>query len=174
MERVYIAVGSNKGDRAGNIIGALKHIEKYVVITKISPFLSNLPQEGADGGFFMNGVIAGKTGLSPEKLFRILQDVEKKSGRVFPHGRGDEREIDLDIIFYGGRIIKTKEIRVPHPRYRGRYFVVRPLYDIAPDLMDPETKQTVSIIYAELQKKCAPVPPLKRGGRGDLEGGETK
>jgi len=101
----------------------------------------------------MNGVIEGKTGRSPEKLFRMLQDIEKKYGRIFPHARGDEREIDLDIIFYGGRVIKTKEIRVPHPRYRKRYFVVRPLYNIAPDLRDPETKQTNSSIYEGLQEK---------------------
>lgn len=153
MERVYIAVGSNKGDRAGNIISALKHIEKHILIRKTSPFLHNRPQEGAGGGFFMNGVIEGKTGLPPENLFHMLQDIEKKSGRIFPHARGDEREIDLDIIFYGGRVIKTKEIRVPHPRYRKRYFVVRPLYDIAPDLKDPETKQTISSIYEGLQEK---------------------
>jgi len=160
MENVYIAVGSNKGDRTGNIISALKHIEKHVAITRISPFLSNPPQEGADGGFFMNGVIEGKTGLSPEKLFRALQDIEKKSGRSFPHAKGDEREIDLDIIFYGKRIIKTREIRVPHPRYRGRYFVVRPLYDIAPDFTDPETGQTISMIYSSLY-------PAGRGMQGE-------
>ncbi len=152
MENVYIAVGSNKGDRVGNIMSALKRIEKHVAITKISPFLHNPPREGADGGFFMNGIIEGKTGLSPQRLFRALQDIEKKSGRSFPHGKGDEREIDLDIIFYGGRVIKTGEIRVPHPRYRGRYFVVCPLNDIAPGLIDPETGQTVSSIYEGLTK----------------------
>jgi len=150
MENAYIAIGSNKGDRTANIIRALKHIEQYVLVTKISSFIKTPPQEGADGGFFMNGVIEVKTALPPGKLFHALQDIEKKSGRAFPHGRGDEREIDLDIIFYGDRIIRTEEMQVPHPRYRKRYFVVYPLYHIAPDLKDPETKQTVYSIYKEL------------------------
>ncbi len=152
MNTVYIAAGSNKGDRTGNVIRALKHIEEKLFLTGISSFIETPPAEGADGGFFINGVIEGRTSYSPAELFEFLQDVEKKIGRKHPHKKGDERKIDLDIIFYGNRIIRTRELKVPHPRYRKRIFVLKPLCEIAPDLVDPETRQTVSDIYRELKK----------------------
>lgn len=152
MNRVYIAAGSNKGDRTGSVIKTLKRLEKHVFITKISTFIQTPPAEGAAGGFFINGVIEGMTGLAPVKLFEFLQDTEKDIGRKHPHKKGDEREIDLDIIFYGSRIVKTQKLTVPHPRYRKRSFVMKPLYDIAPDFVDPETERTVGSMYREFTK----------------------
>jgi 2-amino-4-hydroxy-6-hydroxymethyldihydropteridine diphosphokinase len=151
-EKVYIALGSNKGDRVCNIIKALRHIEERFFITRLSSFIRTSPAENAEGGFFLNGVVEGRTGLSPLKLFEFLQDTEKNMGRKHPHKRGDEREIDLDIIFYGGEIIRTGKLTIPHPGYRKRVFVVSPLYEIAPGFVDPETGQTVSDVYKELSR----------------------
>jgi len=153
MDRVYIALGSNKGDRNGNIIRALKYIEKKVLITRISAFVKTMPAEGAAGGFFINGVMEGSTRLTPGELFELLQDTEKKIGRKHPHKKGDEREIDLDIIFYGSRIVRTERLVIPHPRYRKRFFVMEPLCGIAPDFIDPETKQTIGNAYRILKEK---------------------
>lgn len=152
MEKVYIAIGSNKGKREKNIIKALKRMEEAITIKKISSFFITPPEEGAKGGFFINGVIEGKTALPPLKLFLFLQEIEKDIGRPFPHKKGDEREIDLDIILYGDRVIKNSKISIPHPRYRKRYFVIFPLYEIAPDIKDPETEESVSDIYRRLIK----------------------
>ena len=152
MNRIYIAAGSNKGDRAGNVIKALRLVGKKVEITKISPFIKTLPAEGAEGGFFINGVIEGNTRLTVANLFEFLQNIEKKIGRKHQHKKGDEREIDLDIIFYGDRVFRTDKLTVPHPRYRKRIFVLKPLCDIAPDFIDPETRQIVSDIYKKLKK----------------------
>lgn len=153
MEKVYIAIGSNKGNRETNIIKALKKMEKELIITQISPFFIAPPEEGADGGFFLNGVIEGKTELSPKNLLSFLKDIEKNMGRTFPHKIGDERIIDLDIIFYGKRVIKIRDLVVPHPKYKKRYFVIFPLFDIAPHLKDPETKESISEIYNRLMNK---------------------
>jgi len=152
MERIYIAIGSNRGNREANVIIALKKLESEVSIKKISPFINTPPEEGADGGFFMNGVIEGETSLSPENLLSFLQDIEKSMGRKFPHKIGDEREVDLDIIFYGDSVIKTGNFIVPHPKYRKRYFVVFPLYEIAPCIKDPETEESISDIYKRMVK----------------------
>lgn len=153
METVYIALGSNKGNRVSNIIRALKHIEKKIFITSLSPFIEFPPEEGADGGFFINGVLKGRTRLSPEELFEFLQDTEEKLGRKHPHKRGDERKIDLDIIFYGDREIKRNQLTVPHQSYRKRFFVLKPLCEIAPDFVDPETGKTVFETLRGLLKK---------------------
>lgn len=139
MAKVYIAFGSNKGDRAGYIAGALKEMQSRVLITRISSVFESPPAEGVKGGSFFNGAIEVKTGLSPQKLFEFLQAVEIKTGRAIPHLKGEEREVDLDIIFYGNSIIKSQDLTVPHPKYSRRDFVIIPLSEIAPDFRDPET-----------------------------------
>lgn len=146
MKRVYIAIGSNKGDRVKNIKIGLKEIEKLLKIKKISSFFEN-PPVNAKGGFFLNGAIEGETNLSPEQLLEKLKDIEKKIGRKFPHKKGDAREIDFDIIFYEKRRIKTKKITIPHPKYRKRIFVLKPLSEINPDFVDPEIKKKIKDIY---------------------------
>ncbi|MCM8830484.1 MAG: 2-amino-4-hydroxy-6-hydroxymethyldihydropteridine diphosphokinase [Candidatus Omnitrophica bacterium] len=150
MAKVYIAIGSNKGNRVRNVITALKKMEKGLTIKKISPFFTTPPEEGADGGFFINSVIEVETKLSPENLLIFLKEIEKGMGRKFPHKTGDKRTIDLDIILYGNKVIKTGVLIVPHPRYRKRYFVIYPLYEIAPLIKDPETGESISAIYRRL------------------------
>ncbi|MGI6596029.1 MAG: 2-amino-4-hydroxy-6-hydroxymethyldihydropteridine diphosphokinase [Elusimicrobia bacterium] len=152
MERVFIAIGSNKGRRSDNVIDALRKMERGIAIRKVSPFFTTPPAEGAKGGVFINGAIEGVTSLSPDKLLLFLHGIEKSMGREFPHKIGDERTIDLDIIFYGNRIIKTETLTIPHHRYRTRNFMVFPLYEIAPDISDPETGETISDIYLRLVK----------------------
>jgi len=153
MVRVIIGVGSNKGDRKRNIMESLKMIEEKIYIEKISSFIETEPEENADGGKFLNGVIEGKTLLKPDDLFFSLKEIEKKQGRKFPHRRGDAREIDLDIIFYGSEVIKLDFLEIPHPRYKNRYFVLLPLVEILPDFVDPVEKKKVKEIYMELKKK---------------------
>ncbi|MFN4226933.1 MAG: 2-amino-4-hydroxy-6-hydroxymethyldihydropteridine diphosphokinase [Candidatus Ratteibacteria bacterium] len=148
MKKVYIAIGSNKGDRIKNIKRGLKEIEKFLKIKKISSFFEN-PPVNAKGGFFLNGAIEIETNLSPEQLLEKLKDVEKKIGRKFPHKKGEAREIDFDIIFYEGKKFKTKKIIIPHPEYRKRIFVLRPLLEINPDFIDPETNKKIKEIYRE-------------------------
>ncbi|HNS32765.1 MAG TPA: 2-amino-4-hydroxy-6-hydroxymethyldihydropteridine diphosphokinase [bacterium] len=139
MVKVYIALGSNRGNRSRHVTNALRKIQKHVFINRISSFILSRPAENAMGGTFLNGVLEGKTELSPRKLILFLHEIEKNEGRIFPHVRGDEREIDLDIIFYGNRVIKSKALVVPHPRYMERDFVIIPISEIAPLFRDPET-----------------------------------
>lgn len=146
MERVVIAIGSNKGNREENIIKGIKEMEKFVKIKKISSFYEN-PPVNAKGGFFLNGAIEGYTELSPLKLLERLKEIEKKLGRIFPHEKGDERPIDFDIIFYGDKIIKKKNIKIPHPEYRKREFVLKPLLEIIPEFVDPQLNKKIKEIY---------------------------
>lgn len=146
MERVIIAIGSNKGNREENIIKGIKEIEKYVKIKKISSFYEN-PPINAKGGLFLNGAIEGYTNLSPEELLEKLKEIEKKAGRNFPHEKGDERPIDFDIIFYGGKIINKENLKIPHPEYRKREFVLKPIFEIVPDFIDPQLNKKIKLIY---------------------------
>ncbi|HOM26273.1 MAG TPA: 2-amino-4-hydroxy-6-hydroxymethyldihydropteridine diphosphokinase [bacterium] len=150
-ERVYIAIGSNKGEKIKNIISGLKEIEKFLDIKKISFFYRN-PPVNAKGGIFLNGAIEVETNISPENLLEKLKNVEKKIGRKFPHQKGDAREIDFDIIFYGKKIIKTKKLIIPHPEFKKREFVLKPLLEINCKLKDPVSNNKLKEIYRKLKK----------------------
>ena len=87
---------------------------------------------------FLNMVVAGSTDLPPDQLLAIFQAVEGEAGRT-RELRNGPRTLDVDLLFFGSRILRTHGLRVPHPRWKERAFVVRPLAEIAPDLRDPET-----------------------------------
>jgi 2-amino-4-hydroxy-6-hydroxymethyldihydropteridine diphosphokinase len=152
MKRVFIAIGSNKGNREENIIKSIKEMEKIGEIKKISSFYENEPVN-ADGGYFLNGVIEIITRFGPFLLLKKLKEIEKKIGRKFPHKKGDEREIDLDIIFYGKELLKTKILEVPHKEFKKREFVLRGLLEIASNFRDPITNKRVKEIYKELKNE---------------------
>ena len=152
MKRVFIAIGSNKGDREENIIKSLKEIEKIAEIKKISSFYENEPIN-VNGGYFLNGIIEINTKFDPFQLFKKLKEIEKKIGRKFPHRRGDEREIDLDIIFYGKDILNTKQLKIPHKEFKNREFVLKGLSEIVPDFVAPEINKKVKEIYRELKNE---------------------
>ncbi len=152
MKRVIIGIGSNKGDRVKSIIKAIKELEKIGKIKKISSFYENEPVN-VSGGYFLNGVIEIDVNFSPEELLNILINIEKNIGRKFPHKKEDEREIDLDIIFYEDKIIKNENLEIPHPEYKKRIFVLKPLCEIEPDFIDPETGEKIKDIYRNLKNE---------------------
>jgi 2-amino-4-hydroxy-6-hydroxymethyldihydropteridine diphosphokinase len=149
MARVFLGLGSNRGDRSRNIKQALRLINEKVTVLKISSFIRTPPREGVRGGWFLNGALEGMTSLEPQPLLSFLQDIEEKLGRKTRHPAGDNRSIDLDILYYGRRILKQARLRIPHPRLRHRDFVLKPLTEIAPELADPECGKTIRELYHE-------------------------
>ena len=133
MPIAYIAFGSNLGDRNKNIQHALSLLSalQKVKIKKISSIIETEPEGGPRQGKFLNGVVEIDTGLSAEKLLEALLKIEKELGRKRSVKNGP-RTIDLDIIFYGKKIINKPGLTIPHPRWRQRQFVVEPLREIAP------------------------------------------
>ncbi len=153
MERIFIGIGSNLGNRKMNILKALKLMEKEIKIDKISSFIETEPEEGVKGGEFLNGVISGRTSLTPENLLAFLKEIEVKIGRPSNHPRRDARLIDLDIIFYGNKIIKKRNLKIPHPRLRKRIFVLKPFVEIEPDFTDPVTGKKMILLYKEMKNE---------------------
>lgn len=150
-KKVIIGIGSNKGNRMGNIKKGIKYLQNFLEIEKISSFIETPPMEGVKGGNFLNGVVVGKTEFSPDKLLEILKNIEKKIGRKFPHQKGDEREIDFDIIFYSKEIVNIEKLKIPHPKYRKRHFVMEPLVEVEPEFIDPEVNKKVIEIYKDFK-----------------------
>lgn len=134
MQEVYIALGSNLGNRKENIQQAIEYLKNIpgIIIDKISSLIETKPFK-AKGPDYLNGVIKIKTLMTPEELLGITQDIEKKLGRK-PSYRNAPRPIDLDIILFGDKIINTKKLKIPHPRMKERVFVMQPLLEIEPEI----------------------------------------
>ena len=149
MNPVFLGLGANVGDRKDNILKAIELLKRHVSITKVAPIYETKAFGYTEQANFYNTALVGTTALDPEKLLHFVKTVEKNSGRI-KRFRWGPREIDIDILFYGDLILKTPTLEIPHPGIPERFFVLKPLSDIAPDLMHPVLKQTVTKLLSRL------------------------
>jgi 2-amino-4-hydroxy-6-hydroxymethyldihydropteridine diphosphokinase len=142
--RVAIALGSNLGDRRAHLDYAIDALQLDLTDISLSPFEETQPVGvGPEHGPYLNAVIVGRTRLSPRLLMDRLLEIEEERGRARPYPMAP-RTLDLDLVLYGDRIIEEDGLSVPHPRFRERAFVLRPLAEIAPDMLDPVTGKSIS------------------------------
>lgn len=147
---IYIALGSNLGDKENNMKEALQRLaRKGVTVCKVSDFMATRPYGVTDQPDFLNAVAELKTDNSPTELLRILLQVEQEMGRKRIR-RWGERNIDLDLLLYDDQIINLPNLQVPHPDMQNRDFVLRPLTQIAPDAVHPLLKKTIRQLWEEL------------------------
>jgi GTP cyclohydrolase-4 len=142
IHSVAIAVGSNLGDRQGNIASALARLRSFVELSSVSSTYDTLPVGVGDQPDFLNLACVGTTTLSPAELRVALKDVEKFVGRR-QNGRRGPRAIDLDLLLYDDLIWTDQDYSIPHPGMTERAFVLVPLAEIAPDLVHPIARKRV-------------------------------
>lgn len=134
------------GDRFANIEKAVRQIEKNCGdLIKSSAYYETQPWGKHDQELFINNVICIETQLPATRLLRNLKEIEIGLGRKRFEKWG-ERRIDIDILFYDDEIIDTRELKVPHPYIQMRNFVLRPLFDLAPELYHPGLKKDISYL----------------------------
>jgi 2-amino-4-hydroxy-6-hydroxymethyldihydropteridine diphosphokinase len=151
MKTVYLALGSNLGEREQNLQSAIEHIGAAgVVLTKASSVYETAPMYRRDQPAFLNMVLEGQTDIFPRVLLKRLLSIEAEMGRrrTIPNG---PRVIDIDILFYGQFLIETPELTLPHPRISERRFVLEPLAEIAPKWRHPVEKRTMAQLLHELE-----------------------
>ena len=137
MTTVYLALGSNVGNREENLRKALTLLaEAGVKIKNISSVYETEPVDYLDQDWFLNSVLQAETNFAPLDLLKAMREIETAMGSKKAFARGP-RLIDLDILLYGDQTIEIPELRVPHPRMLDRKFVMVPLAEIAPDLRHP-------------------------------------
>lgn len=139
---VYLGLGSNMGNRQENLDKALDLLSQRLRVERVSSVYDTEPVGNIDQPRFLNMVCQVYTGLAPVELLSLVKGIESKLGRVSSKPNAP-RPIDIDILFYGDRVINTPELVIPHPRLVERAFVLIPLAEIAPDLVHPVSGKTV-------------------------------
>jgi 2-amino-4-hydroxy-6-hydroxymethyldihydropteridine diphosphokinase len=150
VDRVAIALGSNLGDRAAHLDYAIRRLRELLIGLQVSRYIETVPVGGSGPQpLFLNAAATGATPIPPRALLDQLLAIERERGRSRPHANAP-RTLDLDLILHGAAVVNEPGLVVPHPRFRERRFVLEPLVEIAPDLIDPVTGQTVARLFAAL------------------------
>jgi len=148
-ESIYLALGTNLGNRVCNLRIARDSLPPDLWIKNTSSIYVTPPWGYEDQPYFFNQVLEVQTSLEPLPLLHYLKNIEMEMGReeTFRYG---PRLIDLDILFYGKRVVNTQELQIPHPRLQDRSFVLVPLNEIAPDFVHPTLDKSVAGLLKEI------------------------
>jgi 2-amino-4-hydroxy-6-hydroxymethyldihydropteridine diphosphokinase len=143
-ETVFLALGSNLGNREDYILRAIEHIKKMACSTMIKSSIYQTPPVGpGTQNHYLNMCVLLQTSLEAREILDLCQRTEKLLGRQHNIKWGP-REIDVDILLYGSHIINAPDMVIPHPEMQNRQFVLVPLAEIAPDYIVPSFNLTVS------------------------------
>lgn len=158
MSLTYLSLGSNLGDKRGNIEKALALItERVGDVLALSDFYETQSWGYVSQNRYMNAVVGVETTLKPEELLFVTQEIERKTGRTQKTvgGAYHDRLIDIDILLYDNLILQTPQLTIPHPLMHQRKFVLQPLSQIAPVLMHPVFGKTIAELYHLLIPMCS-------------------
>ena len=144
MDRVAIALGSNLGDRRAHLDFAVARLTLAIPGLNVSRYHETAPVDVPDDQpRFLNAAAVGTTSASAQDLLAMLLAIEHERGRERPFQHA-ARTLDLDLILLGSVVIHEPGLVVPHPRFRDRQFVLEPLAEVAPDMVDPITGSTIA------------------------------
>ena len=154
IKGVFIALGSNLGDREAYLEQAIEELRAVdsIALVKESSTIGTDPVGGPPQDRFLNQVVEIETTLSPDALLAEMQRVERALGRIRREKWGP-RTIDLDILLYGNKVVCRPGLQIPHPRMHERTFVLKPLCEIAPDVLHPTIGKRICEILEEASRE---------------------
>lgn len=142
MNTVWLALGSNLGDRSTMLEKAREFLSAHVTLLDLSPCLETQAEYITHQPPFLNQVVKGQTLLDPMPLLNFVKNIEKDLGRKTREQYGP-REIDIDILYFNNLVLETDNLCIPHPLIGERRFVLEPLSIIAPDFSCPRSQKTI-------------------------------
>lgn len=150
MAKVYLGLGTNLGDKEANLRTAIYKLQERIGNQiSLSSFYETAPWGFESTHSFLNAAICLETRLSPFEVLHSTQEIEKELGRTHKsvNGTYSDRPIDIDILLYEDLILQTPELTIPHPFMTERDFVMKPLTEIAGNVIHPIFRKTLSAIY---------------------------
>jgi dihydropteroate synthase/2-amino-4-hydroxy-6-hydroxymethyldihydropteridine diphosphokinase len=152
LHTVYLALGTNLGDRAANIYSVLDALRAFATVEETAFLYETPPAYVLDQPAFLNTACRIRTSLSPTDLLIALKSIENQLGRQETIRFGP-RVIDLDILFYDDLVLVSDDLAIPHSRLAERDFVLEPLCDMNPDLHHPQLDTSVRMLWQRLKKE---------------------
>jgi 2-amino-4-hydroxy-6-hydroxymethyldihydropteridine diphosphokinase len=149
MHTAYLSLGSNVGDRENNLREAVARLHETGQVIRVSSYYETRPMEVTEQPWFLNCALELQTPLTPVVLLQTLLKIERAMGRERTQAKGP-RNIDLDLLLFDDETLHTSELSLPHPAMHARRFVLVPLAEIAPLVMHPVLRKTVSELLANL------------------------
>ncbi|TKJ41135.1 2-amino-4-hydroxy-6-hydroxymethyldihydropteridine diphosphokinase [candidate division LCP-89 bacterium B3_LCP] len=147
---VIIGLGSNQGDREANLKSGMERLARLSQIDKVSSIYETQAWGGGDQPDFLNMVCLISPNFDdPHELLKALKQIEVDLGRDLEDQPNSPRPLDLDILFWGAKVINSDDLIVPHPHIEQRRFVLEPLAEIAPDFRHPLLELTVKEMLAQ-------------------------
>ena len=157
MRKIYLSIGSNKGNRYSFIKEALRLIRKDIGKVILMSKIYETKSWGFQSDDFLNICIMIKSELLPSELLNKLKIIEERIGRIKNSTKILAREIDIDILFYSDKIVDYEDLIIPHPRLHLRNFVLYPLKDIASDFIHPILLKPINELLEECEDDDSPI-----------------
>jgi 2-amino-4-hydroxy-6-hydroxymethyldihydropteridine diphosphokinase len=154
MSKVFLALGSNKGDREAYLFDAIKSLmdDEKIRLIKCSSIYETKPYGTIPQNNYLNGAVLIETDYTPNEIYTIIKKIEKEVGRT-DSVRWGEREIDIDIILIDSLIFENDKIIIPHKEYDKRDFVLVPIHEIDNELIDPKSKIKIENLIKLLDER---------------------
>lgn len=154
MDGIFLLLGTNRDELKSNLLTALKEMKQSKIsIIKKSKIYKTKPWGNINQADFLNMAVEVECDYSPRELLQVVKNIESKMGREKTTKRWGPRIIDIDILFYGNKIVNENDLIIPHKEFYNRPFAIKPLSDISPDFRPPLSNKKIKDYLSEIDNE---------------------